>query len=64
MLGFVSAYIPWNVVSNLELRRSYKSLRDDLVLLSATTLSNMCGSEYTLTVDAIKRPFPVRNNVS
>jgi len=29
ILAFVSAHIPWNTVSNLELQRSYKALRDD-----------------------------------
>ena len=64
MLGFVSAHIPWNAISNLELRRSYKALRDDLVLPSATTLSNICRREYALTVDAIKKQLPLRNKVS
>jgi len=64
MLGFVSALIPWNSISNLELRRSYKALRDDLVLLSATTLSNICRREYALTVDAIKKQLPLQNKVS
>jgi len=64
MLGFVSAHIPWNAISNLELRRSYKALRDDLVLPSATTLSNICQREYPLTVDAIKKQLPPRNKVS
>jgi hypothetical protein len=64
MLGFVSAHIPWNVISNLELRRSYKALRDDLVLLSATNLSNICLREYVLTVDAIKKQLPSQNKVS
>jgi len=64
MLGFVSEHIPWNAISNLELRRSYKSLRDDLVLPSATTLSNICWREYALTVDAIKKQLPIRNKVS
>jgi len=53
MLGFISAHIQWNAISNLELRGSYKALRDDLVLPSAMTLSNICRMEYTLTVDAI-----------
>jgi len=64
MLGFVSAQIPWNAISNRELRRSYKALRDDLVLPSATTLSNICRREYALTVDAIKKQLPLRNKVS
>jgi len=64
MFGFVSANIPWNAISNLELRRSYKALRDDLVLPSATTLSTICRREYALTVDAIKKQLPLRNKVS
>jgi len=64
MLGFVSAHIPWNAISNLELQRSFKALRDDLVLPSATTLSNICRREYALTVDAIKKQLPLRNKVS
>ena len=61
MLGFVSARVPWNTISNLELRQSYKALRGDLVLLSATTPSNICWREYSLTVDAIKKQLPSRN---
>jgi len=64
MLGFVSAHIPWNATSNLELRLSYEGLRDDLVLPLATTLSNICRREYALTVDAIKKQLPLRNKVS
>ena len=64
MLGFVSADTPWNAISNLELRRSYQALRDDLVLPSALTLSNIGRREYALTVDAIKEQLPLRNKVS
>jgi len=64
MLRFVSAHIPWNAISNLELRRSYNALRSALVLPSASTLSNICRREYTLTVDAIKKQLPSRNKVS
>jgi len=64
MLGFVSAHIPWNGISNLELRRSYKALRDDLVLPSGTTFINICRREYALTVDAIEKQLPLRNKVS
>jgi hypothetical protein len=64
MLGFVSAHIPWNAISNLELRRSYNALRSELVLPSASTLSNICRREYTLTVDAIKKQLPSTNKVS
>ena len=64
MLGFVLPQCPWNAISNLELRRSYKALRDNLDLLSATTLSNICRREYILTMDAIKKQVPLRNKVS
>jgi len=63
MLIFVIARIAWNAISNLELRRSYKALRDDLVLPSATTLSNICRREYALTMDAIKQQLPSRDKV-
>jgi len=64
MLGFVSAHIPWNAISNLELRRSYEALREDLVLPSTTTLSNIWWGEYALTVDGIKKQWPIRNKLS
>jgi len=64
MLGFVSAHIAWNAISNLGLRRSYKALRDDQVLPSAMTLINICRREYALTVDAIMKQLPLRNKVS
>ena len=64
MLGFVSAYIPCNAILSLELRWSYNALRSELVLLSASTLRNICQTEYTLTVDAIKKQLPSRNKVT
>jgi hypothetical protein len=64
MLGFVTANIPWNAISNLNLRRSYMGLRVDLVLPSATTLSNICWRQYTLHVDAINKQLPIRSKVS
>jgi len=64
MLRFISAHIASNAISNLELRRSYKALRDALVLPSATTLRNLCRRQYALTVDAIHKQLPVRNKVS
>jgi len=51
-------------MSNLELRWSYKALRNNLVLPSTTTLSNICRREYALTVDAIKKQWPSQNKVS
>jgi len=64
MLGFVLADIPLNAISNLQLRRSYNASRSELVLPSASTLSNICRREYTLTVDAIKKQLPSWNKGS
>jgi len=63
MLGFVSAHITWNAISNLELQQLYEALRDDLMLPSATTLSNISRREYALTVDAVLKQLPSRNEV-
>jgi hypothetical protein len=64
MWRFVSAHIPWNPISNLKLQWPYNAFRSDLVLLSASTLSNICQREYTLTVDAMKKQLPSTNKVS
>jgi hypothetical protein len=64
MLEFASAQSAWNAISNLELRRSYKALCDNLVLSSAMTLSKICHREYALTVDAMKKQLPTQNRVS
>jgi len=64
MLGFVSAHLPWNATLNHELLRSYNALRSDLVLLSASTLSNICRRQYSLTVDTIKKQLPSTDTVS
>jgi len=61
MLWSISARIPWNARSYLELRRSYKAFHDDLVLPSATTLCNMCRKESAKTVDAIQKQLPSWN---
>jgi len=63
-LGFVSSHIPWNAISNLELRLLFNGLRGALMLPSGSTLSNMCRREYSLTVDANKKQLPSSNKVS
>jgi len=63
MLGFILAHIPWNAISNLELRWSYNVLRSELVPPSASTLSNICQREYSLSVHAIKNQLPTRDKV-
>jgi len=51
-------------MSNPKLPKSYKTLISDLVLPSATTISNICQKDYALTMDAIKKQLPSPNNVS
>jgi len=51
-------------MSNRKLPKSYKTLISDLVLPSATTISNICQKDYALTMDAIKKQLPSPNNVS
>jgi len=64
MLGFVLANIPQRAISHPELQHSDKALRDDLVLPSASTLSNIGRRDYTLTVAALKKQLPSPNKVS
>jgi len=64
MWGFVLPHIPWNTISNLEVQRSYNAWRCELVLPSASSFSNICRREYSLTVDAIKKKLPTGNKVS
>jgi hypothetical protein len=64
MLGCVLAHSPCNAISNLELRRSNNALRSELVLTSASILSNICRRQYTLTVDAIEKQLPSTNKGS
>ena len=64
MFGFVSAHSPWNAISYRERWRTYTALRDDLVLPSATTLSNICRRQYALTVGPIRKQLPSQNTVS
>ena len=64
MLGFVLAHIKWCAKSNLELQWSFNALRGWLVLPSASTLSNSCQREYSLTVDAIKKQLLSRKIVN
>jgi len=61
--GFIPAQIPWNAISNLELWRLLIALWRDLVLLSATTLSNICQWVSALTMDAIRKQLPSLNKV-
>jgi hypothetical protein len=59
MFVIVLAHNPLDALSNLERRWSYNALRSKLVLPSASTLSNICRSAYSLTVDAIRNQFAI-----
>jgi hypothetical protein len=63
MLALILVHIPWNTISNLELQLSYKALRNDQLVPSVTTHSNMSQSEYALTMDAVKKQLPSPNAV-
>jgi len=64
MEGIVSAHNPWNAISNLELRWSYKALESDVPLYSDSTHSNIHRREFALTMDAIKKQLLSQNKVS
>jgi len=64
MIGFVLAHIPWNAITNLELKWSYNALWSELVLTAASMLSNICSRDDTLTVDAIEKQLPSRSKVN
>jgi len=61
MLEFVSAHIPSNAIWNFKLQQSHRASRSDLILPSVTTVSNICWSEYELTVQAVIKQLPLRN---
>jgi len=61
MLVFVSAHIPWNVLSHPELWPVYNAFWCDLVLPSDITLSIISPRQYALTMDAIKKQLPSQN---
>jgi len=63
MLGFVLAQFPSNTISNLELWRSHNASRSKQVLLSASTVGNICWSEFSLKVDTITKQLPSWNEV-
>jgi hypothetical protein len=64
LLKFLSANIPGNILPNLEQQWSYDVLPSGLVVPSASTLSHMCRREYSLSLNAITKQFPSRNNDS
>jgi len=64
MIGFASAHIPWNPISNMELQQSCEVLWSDLVLPCATTINTIFQSVYAQTMDANKKQLPSPNTCS
>jgi hypothetical protein len=64
MLEFDSAHICSNVISIFESRQSFNALHSDLILPSASTISNICHRECSLTIVAIKKQLPTEHKVS
>jgi hypothetical protein len=64
MLGFFSSHIPWNAISNLGGRWSYKALLNDLLLPFTMIISKFSWTEYALTGNAIRKQFRLPNKDS
>jgi len=64
MLEFGLAHIPWYIILNLMLQRSYKASRSELVFPSAPTINNIYWRDYSLMVDAIMNQLLSQNKVS
>jgi hypothetical protein len=55
MYAFDLANISWNAILNYKLQMSFDVLRGELVLLSTSTLINICQRESSVTEDGIKK---------
>jgi len=64
MFVFGSSYTACIAISIIELRQPFNLLYRELVLPSASTLSNFWWTDYTLTVDAIEDYLRSRHTVS
>lgn len=64
LLGLLSALVPLNALSNVELRRVFFSLRSDVKIPSVGTLTNLLAREYEMTLAAIKEQIPTGQKVS
>jgi len=64
MLQFISVCKSWIVIWNVELQLSYTVSGHELVLPSTMTITNICTTEYALTVDAIRKQLPTQNEVT
>ena len=58
LLGFLSALIPFNTITNLELRRILISLKPDVNLPSVSTLRRLLATEYEKTSKEIQDNIP------
>jgi hypothetical protein len=55
LVWFVSGQIPWNVIFNLNLCRTYKSSQSQWLVSAATTLSYLCQKKFSITVDVLMK---------
>ena len=58
LLGFLSALIPFNTITNPELRRILFSLKPDVNLPSVSTLRRLLATEYEKTTKSIRDNIP------
>ena len=58
LLGFLSALIPFNTLTNPELRRILFSLKPDVNIPSVSTLRRLLATEYEKTTQAIRDNIP------
>ena len=58
LLGFLSALIPFNTLTNPELRRILFSLKPDVNIPSVSTLRRLLSTEYEKTTQAIRDNIP------
>ena len=58
LLGFLSALIPFNTLTNPELRRILFSLKPDVNIPSVSTLRQLLATEYEKTTKAIQDNIP------
>lgn len=64
LLGFLSALIPFNSITNTEFRRVLISLKPGVSLPSVSTLRRLLATEYETTVKAIRDGIPEGQKVA
>ena len=62
--GFLATNIPFNAITNLQLRATWTILRPSISIPAPTTLRRRLGTYYNAVVDEIKTLFPRTGRVS